>query len=566
MKPLLSIIVPIYNADKYLNKCLTSILDQDLKNWECFLIDDGSTDRSRSVCDFFCLKDSRFKYIYKYNEGPAAARNLGLYLAQGDWIGFVDADDWIETNRFSSAIKIAQDNNEQIVQCCINVYKNNIVDKIWHLGETNKSYSIKDGLFLSDPVYDIGHCWDKIYKADLLKDNNIKFAKCDMCEDTFFNIHALCFAGSIYSQADKVYNYVLQKGTLSHSTLKGSRKINVIREYQRNLTELSKLENFKYIEKNYKEFFEKIFTRPDQIDYVFPYVDSGKTDWQEKYMRYTHQTIDTQRFAGHEEFLKYKFRAIEKWMPWIGTIHFLVDSESQVPDWINTDEVHVVYHKDFIPAEYLPTFNSCTIEMFLQNIPGLSEKFIYGNDDFYANDILKPKFFFPEDGKIKADLHLRKLWHAGDINLDWAQIPINSLKLAAKDKPKYLEKYVDGEHLYEPQHIDKPMLKSVNKEVFEKYSSEIYLSISRIRKVKNLNQYLFIEYTLFHNKGVFETFRYAYFQVGIETDKIIKALTTTEARPREICCNESSKATEVDYEKILKEFQKLYREKSIYEV
>jgi hypothetical protein len=203
--------------------------------------------------------------------------------------------------------------------------------------------------------------------------------------------------------------------------------------------------------------------------------------------------------------------------------------------------------------------------MFLHKIPGLSEKFIYGNDDMYANDILKPKFFFPEENKLKADLHIRKLWHAGDINKEWAQIPINCLKLAAKDKPEYLAKYVDGEHLYELQHIDKPMFKSINSLVFDLYNKEILDSITRFRDAKNFNQYLFIEYALFHGFGVFETFRFKYFQIGNDTSKILESLSTLVNRPREICCNEAENSKEEDFVKIEKAFLELYGQKSKYE-
>lgn len=560
----LSIIVPIYNAEKYLEKCLKSILNQDLKDWECFLIDDGSKDRSSTICDFYALKDSRFKFVRKFNEGPGAARNLGIYLAKGEWLGFVDADDWLEPNHFSYLLRSVTDAKLQIAQTAINVYKNGLFTKKWHLGEPGV-YNIEDGKLLSNPTYDIGHCWDKIYKTSLIKENEIVFADCDMCEDTIFNIKALCKAGRILSLENTTYNYNIQNDSLSHSNLKDARKIRFMQSFGRLITDLEKDSNFSFIEANVKKHFENILTRPSQIDYVFPYVDCTKAQWQNQYKKYN-SVIDFQRFNAHEDLLKYKFRAIEKWMPWISVIHMIVSDKDQVPDWIDQSKVHIVTHKEFIPEEYLPTFNSCTIEMFLHKIPGLSEKFIYANDDMYPNDVLKPKFYFPEESILKADLHIRKLWHEGDINQIWAQIPVNSLKLAAKDKPAYLKKYVDGVHLYELQHVGKPMLKSVNTEVFEKYKTEISESITRFREAKNLNQYLFTEYALFHEHGVFETFRFRYFQVGIETKKILEALQTTVERPRAICCNDSDRATDEDYKQIAEAFQKLYPCKCSYEV
>lgn len=561
----LSIIVPIYNAEKFLEKCLKSIRAQNVADFECILIDDNSTDDSGKICDYFAIKDQRFKVVHKYNEGPAASRNLGIYLAKGEWIGFVDADDWIEPDHFSYLIDNAIRSHVSIAQTSINVYREDgSFYRKWHLGAPG-IYDVSDGKILSTPLYDIGHCWDKIYKSSLIKDSTIKFANCDMCEDTIFNIKAVCKAGKILSLDKPTYNYLLKRNSLSHSDINNSRKIKLLQSFTSMCSELEKSKNYKFLEANIKKHFESILIRAKQIDYVFAYVDCTKTQWQKQYKQYSN-VIDFQRFNAHEDLLRYKFRAIAKWMPWIGIIHMIVSDIDQVPCWVDQTKVHIVLHKDFIPAEYLPTFNSCTIEMFLQNIPGLSEKFIYSNDDMYPNDIMKPEFFFPEDKKLKMNLKQRKLWHKNDINQVWAKIPINSLRLAAKDKKEYLKKYVDGVHLYEPQHVDKPMFKSISTEVFNRYKNIIELSITRFRDGKNFNQYLFSEYALFHDYGVFDAFRFGYYQVGIETDKILDALKTHEKRPRIICCNESVKSTEEDYQRIENALLDLYPNKCIYEV
>ena len=113
------------------------------------------------------------------------------------------------------------------------------------------------------------------------------------------------------------------------------------------------------------------------VDLVVPYVDSSDLNWQKLFNEYNphvnEEGVDAaNRFRGQGSFFKYFFRCVDKNLFWINKIHLLVQSESQVPYWINRDKVHVVFHKDFIPEEYLPTFNSTTIEMFLWNIPGLS--------------------------------------------------------------------------------------------------------------------------------------------------------------------------------------------------
>lgn len=568
--PKISIIVPIYNCERSLTSCLSSIKFQTFEDWECVLINDGSTDRSGAICESFAVQDKRFKVIHKYNSGPGDCRNLGIYLSKGEWISFVDSDDTIQPDRYSVAIEAAEKHNVEIVQCAVNVMKDGNCWRNWHLGEPG-IYIPSDKKILSEPLYDIGHCWDKIYKASLLKNNNIKFADCDMCEDTIFNIKSYCISGKILSISDKLYNYTFTPNSLSHSSLSSARRIKIIKELKLLLKDLKNNINFNYLRDNTIKLFESILNREDKIDYVFPYVDCTNQNWIKEYAKYKNIGLtenDNIRFQGHEELLKYKFRSIEKWMPWIGTIHMIVSSIDQVPSWIDTDTVHIVLHEDIIPKEYLPTFNSCTIEMFIHNIFGLSEKFIYSNDDMYANYILKPKFYFTDEGKLRSDLHIRKLWHEGDINKVWAQIPINTLKLAAKDKPEYLNKYIVPNTLYELQHIGKPMFKSVNQHVYNLYEREILQSITRFRDSKNLNQYLFTEYALFHDKGSFETFRFKYLQVGRETNTIIKAIEEPDEnlRTRAICCNDTDVAKEEDFIRIQKAFEKQYPKKSIYEV
>lgn len=104
----ISVIVPIYNAEKYLNKCLESIIGQTYKNLEIILVDDGSSDNSPTICDAWAQIDSRIRVIHKKNGGVSSARNAGIDLAQGDYIGFVDADDWIEPNMYEVLINNAE--------------------------------------------------------------------------------------------------------------------------------------------------------------------------------------------------------------------------------------------------------------------------------------------------------------------------------------------------------------------------------------------------------------------------------------------------------------------------
>ena len=133
-----------------------------------------------------------------------------------------------------------------------------------------------------------------------------------------------------------------------------------------------------------------------KIDIVVPYVNGNDPEWLKIYEKYTNDDDihnKAVRFDGND-ILKYVFRSIELYLPWINNIHLLVMMDSQVPEWVNREEIHIVYHNDFIPEHLLPVFNSTAIEMFLWDIPDLSEQFIYINDDMIFNQLLRPDDFF----------------------------------------------------------------------------------------------------------------------------------------------------------------------------
>ena len=128
--PILSIIIPIYNAERFLNKCLDSVVSQTLKNWELILIDDGSTDKSLEIMSRFKKNDNRIEIKQIENAGVSTARNIGLSLARGKYIGFVDADDWISEEMFENMVRVAENENLDIVQCSYAIVdENNYVEQ-----------------------------------------------------------------------------------------------------------------------------------------------------------------------------------------------------------------------------------------------------------------------------------------------------------------------------------------------------------------------------------------------------------------------------------------------------
>ena len=128
-----SIIVPVYNVEKYLHECVSSIQKQTLSDFECVLVDDGSTDSSGMICDEIVAQDSRFRVIHKKNGGLSDARNAGLAVVEGKYVGFIDSDDWIESDMFQAMFSSAEKNGLDVISCDIRV-----VDEITHQSSLRK--------------------------------------------------------------------------------------------------------------------------------------------------------------------------------------------------------------------------------------------------------------------------------------------------------------------------------------------------------------------------------------------------------------------------------------------
>ena len=114
---LISIIVPVYNMEQYMERCVNSIINQTYSNLEIILVDDGSTDRSPAMCDEYALKDARIKVVHKANGGLSDARNAGLKVATGAYIGYVDSDDWVELSMYQKLYESCIENDAQVAVC-----------------------------------------------------------------------------------------------------------------------------------------------------------------------------------------------------------------------------------------------------------------------------------------------------------------------------------------------------------------------------------------------------------------------------------------------------------------
>ena len=218
------------------------------------------------------------------------------------------------------------------------------------------------------------------------------------------------------------------------------------------------------------------------MDAVITYVDGLDPVWQAEYAAAVGGEILTKRYRDWGT-LKYLLRGIERHIPSVDHVILLVSGTTQVPSWINQDEVRIVLHKDIIPEEFLPTFNSTTIEMFMHLIPGLSEEFLYFNDDMFpVMDCSKEDFF--RDGKsvIGFAHHL----FAGGKYKKRVRNSDHQARAALGKRP--------GLTFVRPQHTCSPMLRSQSEAIYDFSKDVIFKVVSRLRTTRNFNQYLFLDY------------------------------------------------------------------------
>lgn len=207
--PLYSVIIPVYNASSTLENCVDSIINQSFRDLEIILINDGSTDNSLEICNRYATEDNRIKVVNKENGGVSSARNAGLDIAKGDWVSFVDADDYIETSYFPAAINY---------ECSLYIggwkpstrdsYVEFIPDNIYKDHKNIKS-------FLNNYIqFDILRCpWGKFFLREIIKLYNLRFdSRFFIGEDTLFVMDYLQHCNSIIVDNHSTYKYFQRNG------------------------------------------------------------------------------------------------------------------------------------------------------------------------------------------------------------------------------------------------------------------------------------------------------------------------------------------------------------------
>lgn len=204
MKPQISVIIPVYNVEQYLSACLDSVLAQDSCSLEVIMIDDGSTDHSGHICDQYAARDSRMKVIHQENAGAAAAKNAGLRVAAGEYLSFVDSDDFLEPGAYEYMAEQLRIHDADVVQCAFrNVFTDRSEDVITLSDLT--FFEAQEYLIRYTQDWTCGLLWDKLYRRELF--DGIFFEEGHKIDDEFFTYRGIMNAGKILYSPRVIYNY-----------------------------------------------------------------------------------------------------------------------------------------------------------------------------------------------------------------------------------------------------------------------------------------------------------------------------------------------------------------------
>ncbi len=200
--PLVSIIVPVYNVKKYLNRCIESLVNQIYRNIEIIIIDDGSTDGSSEICDYYAKLDDRIKVIHKKNDGLSSARNKGIEVSSGEYIGFIDSDDWIEPEMYSVLVRNILETESDVADVGM---KSVINEKPFH----NRRETIKifkdDEILVEYFLFDKSSVCRKLYSREIIGD--IRFPEKKTNEDICTNFLFLSRAKKMVVSSLNLYHY-----------------------------------------------------------------------------------------------------------------------------------------------------------------------------------------------------------------------------------------------------------------------------------------------------------------------------------------------------------------------
>lgn len=282
MKKKVTVVVPVYNVSNYLGKCIDSIINQTYKKLEIILVDDGSTDNSGAICDDFASKDKRIKVIHKENGGLSDARNFGIDIATGEYIVFVDSDDYIALDMIEFLYNSLESNEADISTC---LYQNFYDGEDVLESDDNISYVCSNTEALEKMLYQqdcTTSAWGKLYKTSLF--DGIRYPKGKICEDLDTTYLLFSKANKIVINTAKKYFYLQRETSIINSEFNPKRMDAL--KFVKNETD--------YIIKNHLEIFKSAVNR-EFMEAIFILSSMSSLKGNKKYIRMISDTIKETR-------------------------------------------------------------------------------------------------------------------------------------------------------------------------------------------------------------------------------------------------------------------------------
>lgn len=256
----ISIIIPVYNKEKYLDKCLQSLLSQSFNDYEAICVDDGSTDYSLTILNEYSKDHDNFKVFSKTNEGPGSARNYGLKQASGEYVLFLDADDYLTEDTLENLYHTAHINDSDLVLFnATEHYKDKTNDRIYHIHMNentdleNFTFDYNNNINLVMNGYHIA-C-TKLHRLDFIKEHNLKFSNSGEFEDVLFHIKSMIHAKHISYNPKKFYQYNRKdENSRQNNSIKTDKSFVMFDIYEEVYDFLQKENLFNKLEINYYKF------------------------------------------------------------------------------------------------------------------------------------------------------------------------------------------------------------------------------------------------------------------------------------------------------------------------
>lgn len=248
MAPTVSIIVPVYNAERSIARCVDSILSQQFTDFELLLVDDGSRDGSGAICDGYAAADSRVRVIHKENTGVSNTRNLGIAQARGTYLQFLDSDDWITPDATKLLVQTAEAHSCDLV---ISDFYRVVGERVSRKGDIDEDRTLTREEYaahmMEQPAdFYYGVLWNKLYRRDIVADHGLRMdPDISWCEDFLFNLEYIRHAERFYALQVPIYYYVKTKGSLASQSLSITKTIRM------------KLMLFEYYNQFYKSVFDE---------------------------------------------------------------------------------------------------------------------------------------------------------------------------------------------------------------------------------------------------------------------------------------------------------------------